>query len=45
MNFSFGDWIVEALKVIETSTHLRRIAYVLAGAAAIHALAALISAL
>jgi len=27
LNFNLGDWVVEALKFIETSTHLKIMAY------------------
>lgn len=42
MNFNFGEWIVEALKIIESSRHLRVMAYGLVLAVVMYAAAALI---
>lgn len=43
MNFNVGEWIVEALKVIESSRHLRIMAYGLVLAVVLHALASLLA--
>ncbi len=45
MHFNFGEWIVEALKFIETSRHVKRMAYGLVMVAIVHAIAALIVAI
>ena len=44
MNFNLGEWIVEALKIIEHGKHARVMAYGLVLAVVLHAVAALISA-
>lgn len=45
MNFTPGEWTVEALKTIESSRHLRVMGYLLSGAVFIYALAALATAI
>lgn len=45
MNFNLGEWIVEALKTIESSKHLRVMGYLLSGAVFVYALAALVAAI
>lgn len=44
MNFNFGEWIVEALKIIESSRHLRVMAYGLVFAVVLHAAASFLAA-
>lgn len=45
MNFNFGEWIVEALKLIENSRHLKIMAYGLVLGFVLHGLASLVAAL
>jgi len=41
MNFNFGEWIVEALKVIEDSKHLKVMVYGLVVAVILHGIGAI----
>jgi len=41
VNFNFGEWIVEALKVIEQSVHLRNMGYGLVLAVILYAISLL----
>jgi len=43
MDFNLGEWVVEALKTIERSRHLRIMAYGLVLAVVLHALASLLA--
>jgi len=45
MNFNPGDWIVEALRVLESSRHLKIMAYGLVLAAVLHAIASVLGVL
>jgi len=45
VDFKTGDWIVEALKLIEASTHIKLMGYALTLAALLHAIAKLVAAL
>ncbi|MFC3338812.1 hypothetical protein [Paracandidimonas soli] len=45
MNFNLGEWIVEALKIIESSKHLKVMVYGLVFSVVLHAVASLLSAL
>lgn len=45
MNFNFGEWVVEAIKVISQNRHLLIMAYVLVISVLLRSVAALISAL
>jgi len=43
VNVTAGEWIVEALQLIESSTHIKLMGYALALAVLLHAIARLIA--